>query len=348
MRSLSFLEAVNEALYQEMACDERVFVFGEDVGKRGGDFGATQGLYERFGPKRALDTPLSEAAIAGVATGSAMAGLRPVAEIMFCDFATECYDQIVNQAAKVRYMYGGQLSAPLVIRMPCGAGLRAGPHHSQSPEAWFANFPGLKIVAPSTPAEAKGLLVSSIRDDDPVLFLENKALYGLTGEVPETLDPIPLGKADTKRPGRDVTIVAYMTTVHQALEAAEGLAARGVEAEVLDLRTIVPYDKEAILASVRRTGRCVVAYQAPLTGGFGAEIAAFVQEHAFEALKAPVLRVANADVPVPFSPVLEDRVLPSVEGIRQAVLQVVGAGAGKSKAGKEPARAAAAGGKTRG
>ncbi len=324
MRSLSFLEAINEALHQEMARDPRVFVLGEDVGKRGGDFGATQGLYERFGPERALDTPLSEAAIAGVANGAAMAGLRPVAEIMFSDFATECYDQIVNQSAKVRYMYGGQLSAPLVFRMPCGAGLRAGPHHSQSPEAWFANVPGLKIVAPSTPAEAKGLLISSIRDDDPVLFLECKTLYSLSGDVPEDPNPVPVGRADIKRAGGAATVVAYMTTVHQALEAAETLAKEGLEIEVLDLRTLAPYDKEALLASARRTGRVVVAHQAPLTGGLGAEIAAFIQEQAFDSLKAPVIRVAGADVPVPFSPGLEDLVLPSAEVIKQAVLKTLG------------------------
>lgn len=326
MRKLTFLQAINEALHQEMERDERVFVIGQDVGKRGGDFGATMGLYARFGPKRAVDTPLSEAAILGVANGAAMVGLRPVAEIMFADFLTECYDQIVNQSAKVRYMYAGKFSLPLVVRTACGAGLRAGVHHSQSPEAWFANVPGLKIVAPATPADAKGLLIASIRDDNPVLFLEHKALYGLEGDVPEYPYTVPLGKAEVVREGRDVTVVAYMRMVNEALKAAEVLAAEGVEAEVIDLRSLIPYDRETLVSSVRRTGRCVVVHEAPLTGGFGGELAAFVQEECFSSLKGPVLRVAGADVPVPFSPTLEDAVLPRAESIVTAVRRLLAAG----------------------
>lgn len=319
MRTLSMLEAINEALHQEMERDETVFVFGEDVAKQGGDFGATRGLWKKFGDKRVKDTPLSEAAIAGVANGAAMAGLRPVAEIMFGDFITECYDQIVNQTAKARYMYAGQFKMPLVIRTAVGAGMRAGPQHSQSIESWFVNVPGLFIVAPSTPYDAKGLLVSSIRDDNPVLFLEHKMLYNFKGEVPEEPYTVPIGKGEIKRPGKDVTLIAYMKTVHQALEAAVALEKEGISAEVLDLRTIAPYDKQMILDSLSKTKRAVVIHEAPKTGGLGAEISSFIHEQMFYDLEAPVVRVAGLDCPVPFNPRLEDYVVPGAADIAKAV-----------------------------
>lgn len=319
MRTISMLKAINEALHQEMERDETVFIFGEDVAKQGGDFGATQGLLDKFGGKRVKDTPLSEAAIAGVANGAAMAGLRPIGEIMYGDFITECYDQIVNHAAKARFMYGGQFTMPLVIRTAVGAGMRCGSQHSQNIEAWFANVPGLFIVAPSTPYDAKGLLISAIRDDNPVLFLEHKILYNYKGEVPEESYAIPIGKGEIKRPGKDVSIITYMKTVHQSLEAAEQLEKDGISVEVVDIRTIAPLDKQLILDSVAKTKRAVVVYEAPKTGGFGAEISSIIHEEMFYDLEAPVMRVASLDCPVPFNPRMEDYVVPRTEDIVKMV-----------------------------
>jgi pyruvate/2-oxoglutarate/acetoin dehydrogenase E1 component len=324
MRTITFGQAINEALRQEMERDPNVFILGEDVARMGGDFGITRGLWQKFGDMRVLDTPLSEAAIVGLANGAAFAGLRPVAEIMFADFITECYDQIVNNASKAYYMYGGQFRCPVVIRTATGGGFYAGPNHSQSVEGWLMNVPGLIVVAPSTPYDAKGLLISAIREDNPVVFLEHKMLYAKKGEVPEEPYTIPLCRADIKRVGKDVTVIATMRQVHDALAVADGLASEGIDVEVLDLRTLVPYDEETILDSVRKTGRVVIAHESPKTGGPGAEIAAFIAEEAFAHLKAPIMRVAALDAPIAFAPVLENFILPSQKDIAQAVRQVVG------------------------
>ncbi|MDI6823086.1 MAG: alpha-ketoacid dehydrogenase subunit beta [Bacillota bacterium] len=323
---MTFREALRQALREEMARDPRVFVMGEDVGVYGGIFKVTQGLREEFGEDRVRDTPISEAAIAGAAVGAALLGMRPVAEIMFIDFTTIAMDQIVNQAAKLRYMSGGKLSVPLVIRTTAGAGRCAAAQHSQSLEAWFMHVPGLRVVMPSTPADAKGLLKSSIRDDDPVIFIEQKLLYPIEGPVPEGEHLVPLGKADIKRVGSDVTVVATGLMVHRTLEAAEILASEGVDVEVVDPRTLKPLDVDAILGSVRKTGHLVIVHEACRTAGPGAEIAALVAEQAVEYLDGPVKRVAGWDVPIPFSPVLEKAVVPSVEDVVRAVreLDVIG------------------------
>ncbi|MEI7703218.1 MAG: alpha-ketoacid dehydrogenase subunit beta [Deltaproteobacteria bacterium] len=323
MRETRYIKAINEALSEEMARDENVFVVGEDVGGAGGAFSATRDLLARFGPRRVRDTPISEAAIVGIATGAALRGLRPVAEIMFADFLTLAMDQIVNQLAKARYMFGGMYTMPVVIRAPCGAGLHAGPQHSQSLEAWFAHVPGLKVVMPATPHDVKGLLKSAIRDDNPVLFLENKALYAMKGEIPDGEYLVPIGKAEVKRPGKDVTVVATSRMVHESLEAARILAASGIDVEVLDLRTITPLDREAILQSVARTGRLVVAHEAVKAFGVGAEIVAMVCEERPALLRAPPARVGAPFVPVPFAQ--EKLYLPAAADVVRAVQGVVSA-----------------------
>lgn len=319
---LTYREAIREALREEMRRDERVFLLGEDIGVYGGIFAVTQGLLDEFGEERVRDTPISEAAIAGAAIGAAMVGMRPVAEIMFVDFTTIALDQIVNQAAKMRYMTGGKAKVPVVIRTTTGTGRRAAAQHSQSLEAWHAHVPGLKVVMPSTAADAKGLLKSAIRDDNPVIFIEHKLLYAQKGEVPEGEFLVPLGKADVKRQGSDVTVVATSLMVSRTLEAAERLAAEGISVEVIDPRTLRPLDIETICASLEKTGRLVIVHEACKFGGFGAEIAAQVMENAFFSLDAPPVRVCGADVPIPFSPVLEDAVVPSVEQIMEAVRQI--------------------------
>ena len=317
MRETRYVKAINEALLEEMARDERVFVVGEDVGGAGGAFGATRDLLARFGERRVRDTPISESAIAGLATGAAMAGLRPVAEIMFADFLTLAMDQIVNQLAKARYMFGGAYTLPVVIRAACGGGLHAGPQHSQSPEAWFAHVPGLKVVMPATPYDAKGLLKAAIRDDNPVLFLEHKALYAMKGDIPDGEFLVPLGQAEVKRSGTDVTVVATSRMVGQSLEAALALAAEGIEAEVIDLRTVAPFDKEAVFRSVEKTGRLVVAHEAVRAFGIGAEIVAAVCEERSGRLRAPPVRVGAPFVPVPFSQ--EQLYLPAAADVMRAV-----------------------------
>ena len=309
-RTRTFVQSLNEALDLLLGSDPNVFLMGEDIGRMGGDFGVTRGLFDKYGAERVRDTPLSEAAIIGAAVGASMVGMRPVAEIMFADFLTTCYDQIVNNAAKVRYMFDGQFSAPLVIRTACGGGFGGGPHHSQSVEGWFMNVPGLIIVAPSTPADAKGLLISAVENNDPVLFLEHKALYRVKGAVPEGRYTVPLRKAVVARPGRDVTIVAAMKMTHEALAAAEALAKDGIEAEVVDLRTLRPYDAGTVLESVRKTGRAVVAAESPKIGGLASEFSALISEECFHDLKGPVVRVAGLDTPIPFSLVLEKYILP--------------------------------------
>jgi pyruvate dehydrogenase E1 component beta subunit len=300
-----------------MRADDRVFVLGEDVAE-GGPYTATAGLAEAFGTERVRNTPISEAAITGVAVGAAQSGLRPVLEIMFIDFITLALDQVVNAAAKAHFMSGGQLSVPLVLRTQGGAGAGYGAQHSQSLEAWLTHVPGLKVVMPSRAVDAAGLLASAIADPDPVVFIENKTLYFQREEVPEHVEPVPIGRAATLREGGDVTIVALSRMVHEALAAADGLARDGIEAEVIDPRTLVPLDLAAIVDSVRRTNRLVVAHEAVRHGGFGAEIAAAVQELAFDDLDAPIVRVGAPFQPIPLSPPLEDAYLPGAGDIAAA------------------------------
>lgn len=323
MRKLSFGKAINEALNQEMERDERVFVIGEDVAQMGGDFGITQGLWEKYGDKRVRNTPLSEAAILGIANGAAMTGLRPVVEIMFADFITECYDQLVNNSAKVHFMYNGTVTCPLVVRTVNGAGFHAAYHHSQTPEAWFLNVPGLYMVAPSTPYEAKGLLIASIRNDNPVIFLEHKLLYEMEGEVPEEPYTIEIGKAEIKKEGKDATIITSQRMVYLALEAAEELSKEGIQVEVIDLRTLFPFDKDTIFDSVAKTGRVVLLNEAPKTGNYVTEISQTINEEIFEFLKAPIKRVTGLDIPVALALKLEEYYLPSKEDIIKKIKEVI-------------------------
>jgi 2-oxoisovalerate dehydrogenase E1 component beta subunit len=319
MASLTYLEALRTALFEEMARDERVFIIGEDVAAHGGAFGLTRGLLERFGERRVIDTPISESAVIGAAVGAALMGMRPVVEVQYFDFLSCAFDQLVNCAAKMRYRSG--LGVPMVVRGPCGAGVHAGPFHSQTPEGSLLNVPGLKIVAPATPTDAKGLLLAAIRDPDPVLVLEHKLLYrSLREEVPEGDATVPIGKARLARRGKDITIVTYGAMLHVALEAAAVVAAQdGIELEIVDLRTLLPLDEAAILASVARTGKALVLHEATRTGGPGAEIAALIAERAFEHLDGPVVRVTAPDTPVPLSPPLEEYFLPNVDRTVEAV-----------------------------
>lgn len=319
VRSRSFTQALNEALDLCMEEYPEMFLIGEDIGEMGGDFAVTRRLFQKYGGHRVRDTPLSEAAIIGTCVGAAMVGMRPVAEIMFADFLGECFDQLVNNAAKMHYMFDGQFRAPIVVRTASGGGFGGGPHHSQSVEGWFLNVPGLVIVGPTTPADAKGLMISSIEDDNPVLFLEHKGLYRTKGEVPEGMYRTPLRSAAVARPGTDVTIVAAMRMVNESLEAAEALATEGIDAEVIDLRTIAPYDADTIIESVQRTGRAVVVNEAPKTGGLASELSATIAENCFRELQAPVERVAAADTPIPFSLELEKYILPGKDDVVAAV-----------------------------
>lgn len=324
MRKLTYAQALNEALRQEMRRDPSIYVAGEDVGRYGGIFGVTAGLLQEFGEKRVKDTPITESAIIGSAVGAAAAGLRPVVELMFIDFIGVALDQLFNQAAKMKYMFGGKARLPLVVRTQGGGGMGAAAQHSQCLESWFMHIPGLKVALPSTPYDAKGLLIQAIRDDNPVFFIEHKMCYGLSGDVPEEPYTIPFGKADVKREGKDVTIVATLFMVQKALSAAERLAKEGISAEVIDPRTLTPLDEEAILASVRKTHRLVIVHEAVKRAGSGAEIAAIVAEHAFDYLDAPIKRVAAPFTPVPFSPVLEREYIPDEDKIIAAVKEVVG------------------------
>jgi pyruvate dehydrogenase E1 component beta subunit len=321
-RSLNFRWAITEALREEMERDPTVFVAGEDVGPMGGVFGYTRGLHEKFGDLRVKDTPLSEQAIAGLAVGAALAGMRPVVEIMFMDFITLAMEQLCNQAAKNRTLWGGRVRLPLVVRTMCGAGLKIGGHHSSSLEAWFVHTPGLKVVYPSTPADAKGLLKSAIRDDEPVIFMEHKSLASLKGPVPEGEVLLPLGVADVKRAGRDCTVVATGWMVHRALAAADTLGAEGVEVEVIDPRTLSPLDTTAICESVRRTKRLVIVQEAPAPASFASEVSAVVAEHAIDFLDGPIKRVTGAFTPLPFGP-LEDALIPGVSDIVTAIREVL-------------------------
>jgi 2-oxoisovalerate dehydrogenase E1 component beta subunit len=318
----NIIQAVNDALRIEMRRDERVVVLGEDVGKFGGVFRATSGLFDEFGPERVIDTPLAEAGIVGTAIGMALYGLRPVPEIQFADFIYPAYDQIVNELAKFRYRSGGQYPAPVVIRTPYGGGIRGGHYHSQSPEAYFVHTPGLKVVIPSNPIDAKGLLLSAIRGQDPVIFMEPKRVYRASkGDVPEGDYTIPLGKAKIVRPGNQVTVIAYGSMVHTVNEAVERVVAEGFDPEVIDLRTLLPLDQETVLESVKKTGRAVIVHEAPKTCGYGAELSALIMEKAFLWLEAPVLRVTGFDTPFPYT--LENEYLPSPDRVALAIKQTV-------------------------
>ena len=323
-REITYLEAIREALQQEMRRDERVFILGEDVGVYGGAFGVTMGMLEEFGEERIIDTPISELTIAGAITGAALAGMRPVGEIMFMDFITLASEQLVNQAAKIRFMFGGKATVPFVLRTPAGSGTGAAAQHSQSLENWFVHTPGLMVVAPTTAFDAKGLLTASIRDDNPILFIESKLLYKSKGDVPDEPYVIPLGKADIKRSGKDLTIVATMIEVKRSLEAAEILAGEGIDAEVIDPRTLKPLDLDTIIASVSKTGKLLVVHEAPKMGGFGGEISASIAEsEAFDYLDAPIMRLGGRDMPIPYNRNLEQHAVPQVEDIVKAAQQLV-------------------------
>jgi pyruvate/2-oxoglutarate/acetoin dehydrogenase E1 component len=324
VRKITYRDSLREALREEMQRDSRVFLLGEDIGRFwGGAFKVTDGLAQEFGDERVRDTPISESAIIGTAVGAAITGMRPVAEIMFGDLTALAMDQIANQAAKIRYMFGGQASCPLVIRTPFGAGVNIASHHSQSLEAWFMHVPGLHVAVPSTPYDAKGLLKTAIRGSNPVFFCEHKLLYPVEGEVPEQEYLIPFGKADVKKEGTDVTVVATSYMVHKALNAATTLLKDGVDAEVVDPRTLTPLDVATITGSVRKTGRVVIVSEDCRTGGVSAEIAALVAERALDYLDAPVKRVTTPDTPIPFSPPLEQFIIPNEESIIKAVKEVV-------------------------
>ena len=323
-REITFREAVCEAMAEEMRRDPRVVLIGEDVGPSGGIFKCSEGLFDEFGPERVIDAPISEAGYVGVSVGAAMTGLRPIAELMFGDFSLLTMDQLVNQAAKIRYMTGGQCKVPLTIRLTMGAGRSSAAQHSQSLHALFAHIPGLKVVIPSCPADAKGLLISAVRDDNPVLVFEDKMMYNDAGPVPEEDAAVPLGRAEIRRTGSDVSLVATSSMVGVALEAAESLAGDRVEAEVVDLRSLFPLDAEALVASARKTGYVVVVDEGVRRFGVTGELASLIQERAFDWLDGPVLRVAAADLPVPFSPALEMPTIPDVQKIVEAVRSLRG------------------------
>jgi pyruvate/2-oxoglutarate/acetoin dehydrogenase E1 component len=325
MTVISYSQAIRDALREEMRRDERVFLLGEDIGTHGGAFGVTRGLIEEFSADRVIDTPISEEAIVGSAVGSALAGRRPVAEIMYMDFITLAMDQLVNQAAKMHYMFGGKATVPMVVRTPAGGvGRGNAAQHMQSLEAWFCHVPGLKVVMPSTPQDAKGLLKSAIRDNNPIVFVEHKLLYATKGEVPDQEYTIPLGSAEVKRSGENVTVIATSRMVLHCLEAAERLDGEGLSVEVIDPRTLVPLDIETIIESVKRTHMAIVVHEAPRRGGFGAEVAAQIQELAFDWLDAPVGRICGEDVPIPFSKTLEAMAVPDPERIAAGIRKALG------------------------
>lgn len=321
-RILSCSEALAEALHEEMERDESILIIGEDLRAHDGIFGQFKGLPKRY-PERVIDAPISESCIIGAGLGAALTGMRPLVDMHFADFFATAMDEITNQVAKIRYMFGGQAKIPLVIWAPDGGGLSAAAHHSQCLEAWFVHTPGLKVVVPSEPADVKGLIKSAIRDDDPVVFFQHKKLFAQKGPVPEGEFLIPLGRGEVKRKGRDLTIVTYSRMTYLAIEAATRLAGEGIECEVIDLRTLKPLDFEIIADSVKKTYHAMVLHEACLTGGFGAEIAARIGEELFDDLDAPVLRIAAKDVPIPFSPVLEHFVLPQVEDIVKGAKKVL-------------------------
>ena len=323
-REQTYAEAIRDAMSEEMRRDENVIFFGEDIGVYGGAFGVSLGMIDEFGPDRVMDTPISEAAIIGTAAGAAVTGMRPIAEIQFSDFIAIGMDQLANQAAKIRYMFGGRAHVPMVVRSPEGSGTGAAAQHSQSMEAWYCHVPGLKVVTPSTPYDAKGLLRAAIRDNNPVVFLEQKLLYRAKGPVPEEEYVISLSESDVKRKGRDLTIITWGRMVQRSLEVAEQLAAEGIEIEVVDPRTLRPLDSAPLIASAKKTGRVLIVHEAVLTGGFGGEIAAIIADtDAFYYLDAPIRRLGGMDVPIPYNPSLEQNVVPTVEQIRDTVKEML-------------------------
>ncbi len=321
MAELTYLEAIRQALLQEMERDDRVILLGEDVGEYGGAFRVTEGLYQRFGPDRVIDTPIAEAGFTHMAMGYAYAGLRPVVEYQFADFISLAFDPIVQYIAKNHYR--NNLPTPIVMRAPCGAGVHGGSSHSQSPEAYFCHVPGLKVVIPATPYDAKGLLIAAIRDDNPVIYFEHKYLYRrIKGEVPDEPYTVPLGKADVKRSGRDLTVFSWGWMLHESLQAAEEVAKEGIDVEVVDMRTLLPFDRDTVLASVRKTSKVLIVHEDNKTMGVGAELAAFIAENAFEWLDAPITRLAAPDTPVPYAPHLEEFYLPNARKIADAIRQL--------------------------
>lgn len=324
MREITYSQAVNEAMSQEMRRDKDVFLMGEDVGVYGGAFGVSVGMVDEFGEDRVRDTPISEAAIVGAGAGAAVTGMRPIVEIMFSDFTTIGMDALVNQAAKMRYMFGGKAKVPMVLRTPGGSGTGAAAQHSQSLEAWFCHVPGLKVIVPSTPYDAKGLLISAIRDDNPVVFIEQKLLYRKKGEVPEEEYTIPIGVGDVKREGKDLTIISYGRMIPTCLKVAQDLEKQGIDIEVVDPRTLVPLDRELIIKSAKKTGRVLIVHEACQTGGFGGELAATIADsEAFFYLDAPIKRLGGLDVPIPYCPELEKNVVPTEETITAAVHELL-------------------------
>jgi pyruvate/2-oxoglutarate/acetoin dehydrogenase E1 component len=324
VRELSYAQAIQEAMATAMEMDERVFLMGEDIGVYGGAFQVTGDLVERFGSERVIDTPISELGGAGVAVGAALTGMRPIFEFQFSDFATLAMEQIVNQAAKMRFMLGGEVSVPVVMRFPAGSGTGAAAQHSQSLEAWLGHVPGLKVIQPATPHDAKGMLLAAVADPDPVMIFEHKLLYKMKGPVPEGYYTVPIGKADIRREGRDLTIVATSIMVHKALEAAAALEAEGIDVEVIDLRTIRPMDKETVIDSVKKTSRLMCVYEAVKTLGIGAEVSAMIAESdAFDYLDAPIVRLGGAETPIPYNPELEKAVVPQVPEIITAARNLV-------------------------
>ncbi len=323
MRQITYRDALREAIEFEMRRDPKIFLAGEDAGRMGGANFVTKPSFGEFGTERIKDTPISETAIIGLAVGSAVTGLRPVVEITFMDFMGVCMDEVANQAAKMRYMFGGKAKIPLVIRTVNGAGNRTAAQHSQSLEAWLAHIPGLKVVMPSTPANVKGLFLSSVRDDNPVVFVENRMLYNMKGDCPEGEYIVPLGKAEIVRQGRDVTIISYSRMIHTSLTAAGLLHKDGINAEVIDLLTLVPLDKHTILASIKKTGKAVIVHEAVKTSGFGAEIAAIIADEGFGFLKSPIKRVTAPDTPIPYAAKLEDEFIPDENKIISAVKSII-------------------------
>lgn len=323
MPTITVREAISQALWEEMERDDRIFIMGEEVGVWGGTYAVTRGFYDHFGPERVRDTPIAESVIVGAAIGAALAGLRPVAELMTINFAFLAFDMIVNHAAKLRYMFGGQMKVPVVIRTPGGGGRQLGATHSQTPDVVFAHFPGLKVVAPGTPYDSKGLLKAALRQEDPVLFIEHATLYQSRGEVPEGDFTVPIGKSEVKRPGRDVTIVTYSKGLQISLEAANQLAGEGVEAEVIDLRSLRPLDLEPVYDSFRKTNRAVIVEEGWRSYGVGAEVSARIYEECFDYLDAPIKRVAQAEVPLPYNHELEQAALPKPADVVKAVKEVL-------------------------
>ena len=324
MAELSIREALNQAMAEEMERDPTIFLMGEEVAQYNGAYKVSQGLLARFGPLRVIDTPITELGLTGAATGAALIGMRPIAEIMFMDFMTLASEQLVNQAAKLRFMFGGKATVPMVLRTPAGSGTGAAEHHSQSLENWFVHVPGLKVVMPSTPYDVKGLLIASIRDDNPVVFVEHKLLYKVKGPVPEESYTIPLGLTDVKRVGSDLTIVATSIMVPRSLEASEQLAEEGIEVEVIDPRTLRPLDLNPIIQSVKKTSRLMIVHEAAKTGGYGGEVAAAVAEsEAFGYLDAPIIRLAGRDIPIPYNRTLEYHTVPQVENIVEKARELV-------------------------